>query len=248
MVHAISAADFDRLKPLDTCSVSNAIERLNVRLRNEGFASSAARCVFPQLAPTLGYAVTATIRTSEQPVTGGWYYDRLEWWAGFQAVPAPRVLVLQDIDRVPGFAAFVGEVHANIAAALDCVACVTNGAVRDVPAIEALGFQLFAGGIAPSHAYAHVVEWGLPVEIGGLTIQQGDLLHGDCHGIQTIPVSIAPEVPAMVQRLRQEERELIDLCRSPDFSIDALSGAFERLRHRLREPESPASAGRSTSE
>ena len=166
MAHEIAQASFDRLKRLDTCTVANAIERLNVRLRNEGFAHGAARCLFPQMPPTLGYAVTAQVRGEAQPVRGGWYYDRIEWWESFLSVPPPRVIVLEDIDHVPAFGAFIGEVHANIAAALKCVACITNGAVRDLPAIEALGFQLFAGDVSPSHAYAHIADWGKPVEIG----------------------------------------------------------------------------------
>jgi 4-hydroxy-4-methyl-2-oxoglutarate aldolase len=230
MVHALPQADFDRLRRLDTCTVSNVIERLNVRLRNEGFAHDAVRCLFPALGPMLGYAVTATIRSSTQPITGGWYYDRLEWWASFLDVPAPRVIVLQDVDRVPAFGAFIGEIHANIAMALQCVGCVSNGAVRDLPAMEALGFHVFAGGVSPSHAYAHVIEWGQPVEIGGLKIQAGDLVQADCHGVQIIPPEVAADIPAQAEQLQQRERRLIDSCRVPDFSIDTLAAALDRLR------------------
>jgi len=241
MVHALPAADFDRLKRLDTCTVSNAIERLNVRLRNEGFVHDSVRCLFPKMAPLLGYAVTATIRSSTPPIRGGWYYDRMDWWAGFLEVPAPRVMVLQDVDRVPAFGAFVGEIHANIAAAMHCVGCVTNGAVRDVPAIEQLGFQLFAGGFSPSHAYAHVVEWGGPVEIGGLRIQTGDLVHGDCHGVHVIPLGVAPEIPRVADEMRRAEQQIVDVCRAPRFSLDALSSTLERLRQRQSEPDDPSS-------
>ncbi len=230
MVHAVPAADFDRLKRLDTCTVSNVIERLNVRLRNEGFVHASVRCLFPRMPPMLGYAVTATIRSSTQPITGGWYYDRIDWWERFLTVPAPRVIVLQDVDRVPAFGAFMGEIHANIAAALEAVGCVTNGAVRDVPAIEPLGFQLFAGGVSPSHAYAHVVESGQPVEIGGLTIRPGDLVHGDCHGVQVIPLDIASDIPALADDLQRRERRLIEACRPPRFSIDTLKAALDELR------------------
>src|ERR1700722_5857731 len=165
--HALASADFARLKTLDTCSVSNAIERLSARPRNEGFVYGTARCLFPQLPPMLGYAVTGTVQSSEQPMSGGWYYDRIDWWKYFESIPAPRVMVLQDVDERPAFGAFVGEIHANIAAALHCVGCITNGAVRDLEPIEALKFQLFAGAVSPSHAYAHIVDWGKPVEIGG---------------------------------------------------------------------------------
>lgn len=238
MLHAIAQGDFDRLKTLDTCTVSNAIERLNSRLRNEGFVRDSVHCIFPKLTSgsMLGYAVTATIRSSAQPIKGGWYYDRLDWWKSFLDVPAPRVMVLQDVDRLPAFGAFVGEIHAHIAAAFECVGCVTNGAVRDLPAIEQLGFHLFAGGLSPSHAYAHVVEWGAPVEIGGLRIQPGDLVQGDWHGVQVIPLEIAAKVPDIAEELLRDEQIIIAACEAPSFNVDTLARALDQIRRRRAEP------------
>ena len=62
--------------------------------------------------------------------------------------------------------------------------------------------------------YAHVSEYGKPVEIGGLTIRPGDLIHGDRHGVHTIPLSIAAEIPNMAAQILSEERELKEFCRS----------------------------------
>ena len=183
----VSSADLEKLKAFDSCTVSNAIERLDVRLRNEGFVSGAARCRFPRLPPMVGYAATARIRTASPPMSHRCYYDRMDWWNYVASLPEPRVMVLQDADHKPGLGAFVGEIHAAIGVALNCVGCVTNGAVRDLPAVEALGFQLYAGHTSVSHAYAHIIEFGEPVEIGGLKISSGDLLHGDRHGVLTIP-------------------------------------------------------------
>ena len=135
----VSSEAFENLRSFDTCIVSNGIERYNVRLRNEGFVSGKIHCRFPKLPPMLGYAVTARIRTSSAPMKGGWYFDRMDWWTYFDSMPGPRVLVLQDADHSPGMGALVGEIHATIAQALKCVGCVTNGAVRDLAGVEALG-------------------------------------------------------------------------------------------------------------
>ncbi len=97
----------------------------------------------------------------------------MDWWDYVASLPEPRVLVLQDCDHRAGVGAFVGEIHANIGSALKCVGCVTNGAVRDLTEVEALGFHLFSGSVSPSHSYAHIVEFGEPVEIGGLKISPG---------------------------------------------------------------------------
>jgi regulator of RNase E activity RraA len=155
------------------------------------------------------------------------YYDRMDWWSYVASLPKPRILVVQDADAKPGLGAFVGEIHAAIGLALDCVGCVTNGAVRDLPAVKAMGFQIFAGNASVSHAYAHIIDFSEPVEIGGLKIRSGDLLHGDRHGILNIPLEVAAKIPAEASTILAEERELIEFCRSPEFSLEELA---QRLR------------------
>ena len=92
---------------------------------------------------------------------------------------------------------------------------VTDGAVRNIPAAENAGFHFFAGSVSVSHAYIHVVEMGKPVEVGGLSIRSGDLLHGDLHGVQSVPLAIAPQIPEVAARIAAREQALIELCRAP---------------------------------
>jgi 4-hydroxy-4-methyl-2-oxoglutarate aldolase len=225
---ALSSSDFEAIRRLDTCRVSNAIERLKARPRNEGFAYGTIHCQFPHFSPMLGYAATARCRAASTPVSADWYHDRIDFLKFVMSIPEPRVIVFQDMDHPPGFGSLVGEIHATVAQALGCVGCVTNGAVRDLPAVERMGFQLFAGGVSVSHAFAHIADFGQKVAIAGLEIAPGDLIHGDMHGIQTIPLSIAHEIPLVVEKLAQQEQALIAFCRSPEFS---LSGLVQRIPH-----------------
>jgi 4-hydroxy-4-methyl-2-oxoglutarate aldolase len=225
----VDAQVLNALRALDSCTVSNAIERLDVRLRNEGFITGATRCRFPKLPPMVGYAATARIRTASPPMAHRCYYDRMDWWNYVASLPEPRVMVLQDADPRPGAGAFVGEIHATIGAALHCVGCVTNGAVRDLPAIEKMGFQLFAGNVCVSHSYAHIIEFGEPVEIDGLKISSGDLLHGDRHGVLSVPTSIAARIRAEAAKIVAEERELIEFCQSTEFSLKELSQRLQKM-------------------
>ena len=227
MTPLLNPKQFEALRRLDTCTVANAIETFEVRLRNEGFADGTVRCMFPRLEPMLGYAVTARIRSSTPPPDGRAYLDRTDWWNHILSVPAPRVVVIQDIDSRPGLGAFFGEVHANILIALKCAGVVTNGAVRDLPAVEALGFPFFAGNVAVSHAYVHIVDVGGIVEVGGLKIAPGDLVHGDCHGVLSIPGQIAADIPDAAARLDAKERKLIGACRAADFSVEKLRGTVK---------------------
>jgi regulator of RNase E activity RraA len=160
MIPSLTDTQLAEFEKLGTCAVANAIETFGVRLRNEGFTDASIRCLIPRPKPMVGYAMTARIKCSNPPKDGHAYVDRTDWWNYAQSISAPRVVVIQDVDEKPGTGSLVGEVHAGILMALGCSGVVTNGAVRDVPALEKAGFHVFAGSLAVSHAYAHIVEFG----------------------------------------------------------------------------------------
>ncbi|HWZ55199.1 MAG TPA: RraA family protein [Verrucomicrobiae bacterium] len=226
----VDPAALAQLGQLDACTVANAIETFGVRLRNSGFIDASVRCQFDELPPLVGYAATVRIRTTEPPMEGDSYYYRLDWLQHLVSIPAPRVLVVQDIDAHPGLGSFVGDVHANILFALGCAGMVTNGAVRNVEAARALHFQMFAHNVSVSHAFAHVFDFGGTVHVGGLQVRPGDLLHGDRHGVQTVPHEIAPKIPTVAQRMKAEEKALIDFCQSNAFSLEKLRSEVDALR------------------
>ena len=230
-METLTADQLAALQRLDTCSVANAIETFDVRLRNEGFADASIHCMFPKLPPMVGYAATVRVRCSNPPPQDHTYTNRTDWWNYVVSLPAPRVVVIKDVDDQPGTGAFLGEVHAHILQALGCSGVITTGSVRDVPAIEALGLSLFAGSIAVSRAYVHIVDFGNPVEVGGLTVQPGDLLHGDLHGVLSVPKEIAADIPAAVARRADREKKVIALCKSGEFSLaklrEAVKGIFD---------------------
>jgi regulator of RNase E activity RraA len=230
----LTPEQLEALRRLDTCTVANAIETFHQRLRNEGFVDHTVHCLFPRLQPMLGYAATIKIRGSAPPTAGSSYPDRTDWWDYILSLPTPCVVVAQDVATRPGLGSLVGAVHMNILRALHCVGVVTNGSVRDIPAAESAGFHYFAGSVSVSHAYVHIVEMGRPVELGGLKIRSGDLLHGDLHGVQSIPLEIAARIPPVAAQLTAREQELIALCRSPKFSLEKLRAAVSSKNSKAR--------------
>jgi 4-hydroxy-4-methyl-2-oxoglutarate aldolase len=227
-IKQLAPALLEPYRRLSTCVVASAIETFHVRLPNTGFADSRVRCMLPENPPVIGYAATARIRTSGPPMEGHSYYFRTEWWNEILRVPAPRIIVIEDLDDPPGLGAFVGEVHACILQALGGVALVTNGSVRDLPEIRAAGFQLFAGNVAVSHAFAHVFDFGGTVQVGGLKINPGDLVHADLHGVHTIPLDIAATVSDKAEEILKRRDYFIELCRSADFSLEKLLEAMKQ--------------------
>ena len=225
---SLTTDQLQALRQLDACTLANAIETFHERLRNEGFIDSSVHCLIPKLRPMLGFAATVKIRGSAPPTADSAFADRTDWWDYILTLPEPRVVVIEDVSTKPGLGSLVGAVHMNILQALRCAGVVTNGSVRDIPEAEKAGFNFFAGGIAVSHAYVHIVEFGHPIVIGGLKIQSGDLLHGDLHGVQSIPLDIADRIPAAAAKIAARERAVIELCHSPEFTVEKLRAAVAK--------------------
>jgi regulator of RNase E activity RraA len=221
--------EFRELAALDSCSVANAIESFQVHLRNEGYTEGALTCRFPQLPPMLGYAFTLHVRSTAPPTKGRTYFENTLWWdALVRSIPAPRILVVQDMDQPPGAGALVGDLHAQILQSLGCIGVVTNGAVRDLPQVGQLHFHMYSNTLSVSHSYSHITHIGEPVRIGSLEISTGDLLHGDCHGVIRVPRELAAQLAPVARASRARDQEVVAYCRSPEFSIEGLRSLLNR--------------------
>jgi regulator of RNase E activity RraA len=223
----LTREQLDELGGLQSCAVANAIETFDLRPRNEGFMLPDVKCMFPELGGMIGYAVTGVIEAN-RPATDRMQVSRLDWVDEILKVPEPRVIVLHDLDSPNPVGSFWGEVQSNVHRALGCVGTVTDGGVRDLDEMRALNFRAFASQALVSHAYVHLVDANVPVTVGGLTVNPGDLVLGDQHGVTSIPREIASEVSAAVKRIEGEELEMIDVCQDPDFTVDKLKSMIQR--------------------
>ena len=214
----------DYLKGVDTPTLSNAIETLRLRPQSAGFAPCQVRCLFPEFGRTVGYAVTAQVETMTDAVK-----DRKVFLSLYEAVmesPKPALVAFQEVGPQPDFAAHCGEVMATIFQRLGAVGLVSDCAVRDIPEVRALRFHYFARGAAASHAYFRILRVGVPVQVQGLPIAPGDLLHGDENGLIVVPQEALDKLPAAVEAVRSKERALMEFVRGPAFT-------FEGLRERM---------------
>jgi 4-hydroxy-4-methyl-2-oxoglutarate aldolase len=216
----------DELRIFSTPSVANGIETFDIRGRHEGFMNASVRCMFGDLGPMVAYAATATIRAA----TPGESKDR-ELWAHVYSLPSPRVVVVQDLDDPCGHGSLWGEVNSNIFQAFGAIGVITNGCVRDLDEMRALGFHAFAGSVGVSHAHVHVEEVGVPVMVGGLAVSPGDLLHGDKHGVCNVPLDIAADLPDAIRKLEAREKDVIAMFRGPDFKPESFIGESGRIEH-----------------
>ena len=225
----LTTEQIEALKKVTSPSVANAIEVFKVRQRQEGNISSEIRALFPELGPLVGYAATCVIRAEQGPIDGH-RASTYGWWDYVMSIPAPRVIVVHDIDEPRGQGAQWGEVQANIHRALGCVGVVTDGSVRDLDEVRALKFQFAAAHVSVSHANVHMVDFGIPVKVGGVWIKPGDLVHFDQHGVVTIPPEIAPQIPAAIAKVEADEKKIISVCQAPGFTPDKLKELYKQIR------------------
>ena len=225
----LTTQEVEALKKITSPSVANAIETFKVRPREQGNLSSDIRALFPEMGPMVGYAVPCVIRAEQGPIEGH-RASTYGWWDFVLTIPAPRVIVVHDLDDPRGQGAQWGEVQANIHRALGCVGVVTDGSVRDLDEVRALGFQFCAAHVSVSHANVHMVDFGIPVKVGGVLIKPGDLIHGDQHGVVTIPPDIATGIPDAIAKVEAMEKRIISVCQSPDFTADKLKAVYKEIR------------------
>jgi regulator of RNase E activity RraA len=222
---ALNEEQLAALRAWPTPAISNAIETFDVRARNLGFMTPDIVCRFPELPPIVGYAATCKIRASAPPNKDPESVSRSAWWDHIESIPRPRIIVIQDLDQPP-VGSFWGEVNGNVHKALGAIGVITDGGVRDMDEVRAIGFQFLAKEILVSHAYVHIVEVGGPVTVGGLTVRPGDLLHADQHGCIHIPHQIADRVAAAAQAVEDRERVIINAAKAPGVTRADLERVF----------------------
>lgn len=224
----LSAADREALLALDTPTICNALELVAPERRARGFTVRPLVAPFPQLKPVLAYARTATIRSKEPSALAKdkAKAQRLAYYEYVEQGPRPSIMVMQDLDGEDrGFGAFWGEVQTNVHKGLGCLGVVTDGCVRDID-MMADGFFVLAGTIAPSHAWVHLVDFGSQVNVAGMIVASGDLIHADRHGAVVIPHGTERKVVEAAALIARKEAVILAAARKPGFNVAALKQAM----------------------
>ena len=229
----LTAEQIEALRRYNTPTISNAIEVFNIRPRHVGFLPHRVRCLFPDLPPIVGYAVTSQTRASYPTEPGP---DPInDYFRYVAAQPGPKIAVGQDLDDPPGLGAQFGEVTATIHQKLGCVGHITDGCPRDLDEVRALGFHLFGLNPCVSHGYVHLVDFGKPVTLAGVEVRPGDLIHADKHGVCLIPTAIADRLADACAEVERLERPLLEHCRAEDFHLETYLELRSASRAKIRE-------------
>ena len=221
MTTQLTAGQLEELRSVDSPTVANAIEVFKVRDDTEGYMGMDIPCLTPEFGVMVGYAVTITA-DSTTPGRARSRQGHIKVYDALVASPKPAVLVMQDVGMKRTHACFLGDVIATLSHRLGAIGIVTDGGVRDLDGVRPLGFHVFAAGLVVAHGTFNFIDAGVPVEMSGVRIQPGDLIHGDASGVTTIPHQIVDKVYGECLKLRERESALKDYAHSRDFSYEGL--------------------------
>jgi regulator of RNase E activity RraA len=225
----LTQAQAEFLRSIDTPTVCNLLEAVAPQRRGFGYTVRHLHCMFPDLPPMVGFARTVTIRTKNRVPLGeaGYMQKRLDYLDYVAGEPQPCIAVIEDLDGDDvGSGAFWGEVQSNVHKALGCLGTITNGSVRDLPMIPP-GFQMLAGSIGPSHAFVHVVEFGIHVTVHGMEVESGDLIHADRHGAVVVPIDTIDAMPAALEKLSAQEARIIKAAQTAGATAASIKATMK---------------------
>jgi regulator of RNase E activity RraA len=221
-----------KLREFDTPTICNIIELFDVRPRDSGYMDARIQACFPEMPAIVGFAATATFRSSAPPREADAYASLEAQVERFVELSGPPIVVFQDLDD-PTVAATFGEIMCATYQTFGAVGLVTSGAGRDLEQVRAINFPVFTNGTICSHGYNHIPHVHVPVHVGGIVIYPNDLLHGDLNGITTIPHAIAGEVADIGDEFVAAESIVLDALRAEAPSVGELREARAQLRAKV---------------
>jgi regulator of RNase E activity RraA len=231
-IPALPADDLALLRKYDTPTVCNVVELFDLRSRAGGYTDARIQAVYPDLPPMVGYASTATFRSAAPPRTGNVYAGLAEQVASFAELPGPAVVVFQDLDQPVASATF-GEVMCTTYKTFGAAGLITSGAGRDIDQVAPLRFPCFSSGTICAHGYCHMPALNVTVQVGGVTIHPGDLLHGDRNGVTTIPHEIASAVAHACAEYMAAEAIVLDYLRSGKVDAKGFAAARNGCKEKI---------------
>lgn len=218
------------LRKVDTPTVCNAIEVVHGQRGFDRFTKGTMQHSKPGDPPIVGFARTAKIAglapSTEDPAVIR--SRRMDYFRSMAAGPSPSAAVIEDTDYPNCIAGWWGEVHVAVHKGLGLNGAITNGVMRDLDVIDD-GFPVLAGSIGVSHGFVHVVEIGTAVNVFGLIVAQGELIHADRHGALVIPSDVIPRLKAAIDTVISNEAIVLEPARQPGFNIEKLEAAWAKF-------------------
>jgi regulator of RNase E activity RraA len=225
---------FTLLRNVDTPTVCNAIEVAQGKRGFNAFTRGTMLCSAPDAVPVVGYARTARIAALAPPTEAPEVIRsrRMDYYRYMAEAEFPAVAVIEDMDYPNCIGAYWGEINTTVHKGFGLSGALTNGVMRDLGDLPD-GFPVVAGSVGPSHGFVHVREVATTVNVFGLQVAPGALIHADRHGAVVVPDGVIPELEDAILKLLKTERIVLDAAVREGFDFAAFEiawSAFEKAR------------------
>jgi regulator of RNase E activity RraA len=222
------------LGSVDTPTVCNAIEVAQGKRGFSQFTRGTMICSAPKISPMVGFAKTAKIAALNPPTDPRQAIKdrRMAYYRYMSEGPQPSVAVIEDLDYPDCIGAYWGEINTTVHKGLGISGALTNGVMRDLGDLPD-EFPVVAGSIGPSHGYVHVREIDTVVNIFGMQVAPGNLIHADRHGAVVVPDEVIADLQEAIRTLFAAEQIILQPARKAGFSIEDFERAwteFEKAR------------------
>jgi 4-hydroxy-4-methyl-2-oxoglutarate aldolase len=211
-----------RLRALDTCAVSDALDRHGIHGVVSDVRSLAAdhsiagRAVPVQLGPP-------------PPAAAG--PRRHLGTAAVDASGVGDVIVVAHQGRTDcaGWGGLLSR--AAVARGIDGV--IVDGAARDLTEAAAAGLAVYARTSTPVTARGRAVEhtWGEPVQLGDITVGRDDLILADRNGVVVIPAAHADAVLTTAEAISATEAAMAEAIAAGTPVSDVMGKSYEELSY-----------------
>ena len=209
------------LKDLDTSHVSDALDRLGIAGQCLGIMPLDRTFRLAGPAFTVRYVPVGT-----DPGSVGDYIDDL----------APgTVVVLDNAGRLD--ATVWGDLLTATASRRELGGTVIDGVCRDSDRALELGYPVYSRGrwMRTGKDRVRVDGYRIPVTVGGVRIEPGDLLLGDADGVVAVPASRSDEVIAAAEQIRDAENRIrADIEQGTALAAARAKAGYHMLQTRRR--------------
>ena len=213
----------DALTMFDTPTIANAMDSLQIKGRQ--FSGSSIRAVTAGGKAICGVAITATMK--EQ---WGGNYSHVEPWMCFleeiEKETLPVVAILKDESEIVGRDAMIGEGMSLAMRSVGAHAALCDGVIRDISAIREINFPVWANGLVADRGNIRFHQYQVPVNVGGMKVNPGDLIHMDENGAMVLPSDRVDEILASAADVNRNEAILFQLLNSTDFRVSQLRNHY----------------------
>lgn len=211
----ITTGLLDELRDFDTPLLANTIGFIDPTPPHEYYLSGEIQSVTPPLGPTVGVAFTSEVDTS----TPGNVGDTDLFWQQLEAMSKcelPSVWVVKAVGSRPEHECVIGDGMAKTLFSVGCVGLVSDSRVRDIAGLIATPFAAYCRGRAVHHVPMRFRAIDRPVEVGGVTIHPGDVIHASADGVIRIPPTCLPQLAARAVQCRAFEHDAHMFLRRAD--------------------------------